>query len=56
MQIKWQLTKQEQIEIMEWVAGIGPITPAVKEATIRYGVTFGAALITRNASDGFLRN
>lgn len=56
MLIKWKQTQQEKIEVAEWVAGTGPITPAVQDATIRFGVTFGAALITRKWSDGFPLN
>lgn len=56
MPIKWAQTRQEQIEVAEWVAGAGPVTQAVQEATRRYGVTFGAALITRKFSDAFRRN
>ena len=56
MPIKWAQTLQEQTEVAEWIAGIGLITPAVQDAILRYGITFGAALITRNRSDGFARN
>ncbi len=56
MPIKWSQTRQEQIEVAEWIAGTGPVTKAVQDATIRYGVTFGAALITRRYSDAYTRN
>ncbi len=56
MVIKFTQTLQEQTEVAEWIAGIGPVTKAVQDATVRYGVTFGAALITRGYSDGYERN
>lgn len=56
MPIKWAQTRQQQTEVAEWIAGFGPVTPAVQDATMRFGVTFGAALITRKFSDGFLQN
>jgi hypothetical protein len=56
MPIKWPQTRQDAIEVAEWIAGTGPVTRAVQEATVRYGVTFGAALITRKHSEGFARN
>ena len=56
MPIKWPQTRQDQIEVAEWMAGTGPITPAVQDATFRYGITFGAALITRKWSDGYRYN
>ena len=56
MPIKWAQTRQEAIEVAEWLAGKGPVTSAVQDATVRYGVTFGAALITRKYSDGFEHN
>jgi hypothetical protein len=56
MPIKWAQTRQEQTEVAEWIAGTGPVTQAVQDATIRFGVTFAAALITRKHSDQFRRN
>lgn len=56
MSIKWSQTLQEKIEVAEWIAGIGPVTRAVQDATMRFGITFGAALITRRYSDGYARN
>lgn len=56
MPIKWKQTLQEKIEVAEWIAGTGPITQAVQDATIRFGITFGAALITRRYSDAYQRN
>lgn len=56
MPIKWAQTMQEKTEVAEWIAGTGPITRAVQDATVRFGVTFGAALITRKWSDGFSLN
>ena len=56
MQIKFEQTRQEEIEVAEWLAGIGPVTSAVQDATTRFGITFGAALITRKYSDGYVRN
>jgi len=56
MPIKWSQSRQDQIEVAEWMAGTGPVTAAVQDATLRYGVTFGAALITRKWSDGFKNN
>jgi hypothetical protein len=56
MPIKWAQTLQEKIEVAEWTAGFGPVTAAVRDAWLRTGLTFGAALITREASDAYLRN
>lgn len=56
MHIKWQQTRQEQTEVAEWISGKGPVTKAVQDATTRYGITFGAALITRRYSDGYKTN
>ena len=56
MPIKWSQTLQEKTEVAEWVAGTGPVTKAVQDATTRFGVTFGAALITRKYSNGFSLN
>ena len=56
MKIKYKMSRQDEIEVAEWIAGKGPVTPAVQEATRRYGLTFGAAIITREASDGFSKN
>ena len=56
MPIKWSQTLQEKIEVAEWIAGTGPVTQAVQDATIRFGVTFGAALITRKYSAAFKNN
>ena len=56
MPIKWPQTEQEKIEVAEYLAGIGPVTAAVVDATTRYGLTFGAALITRRYSDGCRNN
>ncbi len=56
MPIKWSQTLQEKTEVAEWIAGIGPVTKAVQDATVRFGVTFGAALITRRYSDAYSRN
>lgn len=54
--IKWEQTRQEKIEVAEWIAGTGPVTEAVQDATRRFGLTFGAALITRRFSDGYKTN
>ncbi len=54
--IKWQQTEQEKIEVALWVAGKGDVTPAVQDALTRNSLTFGAALITREVSDGYRRN
>lgn len=56
MPIKWAQTRQEATEVAEWVAGKGPVTKAVQDATLRFGLTFGAALITRQYSGAFSRN
>jgi hypothetical protein len=56
MQVKFKQTREQQTEIMLWQAGKGPITPAVRDALTRNGLTFGAALITREVSDGYRRN
>lgn len=56
MPIKFPQTKEQQIEVMLWVAGTGPVTAAVRDAWTRNGLTFGAALITRRYSDGYARN
>ncbi len=56
MPIKWAQTLQEKTEVAEWVASTGPVTRAVQDATMRYGVTFGAALIMRGMSDNFRGN
>ena len=56
MPIKWAQTKEEQIQVAEWLAGCGPVTSAVVDAVVRQRITFGAALITRKFSDGYRRN
>lgn len=56
MPIVWKQTRQEKIEVAEWVAGIGEHTKAVSDAITRNGLTFGAALTTRKFSHNFLRN
>ena len=56
MPVKWPQTEQEKIEVAEYLAGTGPVTKAVVEATVRYGLSFAAALITRRYSDGYRRN
>lgn len=56
MPIRWQQTIQQKIEIALWIAGRGPVTPAVTDAWMRNGVTFGIALITRKMSHTYLRN
>lgn len=56
MPIKFSQTREQQIEVMLWVAGKGPVTSAVRDAWTRNGLTFGAALITRRYSDGYARN
>lgn len=56
MPIKWAQTEQEKIEIALWVGGQGDATPLVRAAITRTGLTLGAALITREASDGFRWN
>lgn len=56
MPIKWAQTMQEKTEVAEWIAGTGPITRAVQDATVRFGVTFGAALITRKYSEAYQSN
>lgn len=56
MQIKFEQTREQQIEVAEWLAGSGPFTPAVHDAVVRNGLTFGAALITRQASETFRNN
>lgn len=56
MQIKFEQTRQAQIEVAEWIAGIGEVTAAVRDAWLRNGLTFGAALITRQVSGTFRNN
>ncbi len=56
MPIKWAQTLQEKTEVAEWIAGKGPVTKAVQDASVRFGLTFGAALITRRYSDAYARN
>lgn len=49
-------TKADKIEVMLWLGGQGPLTPAVHRRIERNGITFGAALITRSYSDGYTKN
>jgi hypothetical protein len=56
MQVKFAQTLQQKTEVALWIAGKGPVTPAVKDVLLRCGLTFGAALITREVSDGYKRN
>lgn len=56
MQIKFEQTETQKIEVALWIAGKGPATPAVHNLLLRCGLTFGAALITREVSDGYRRN
>lgn len=56
MPIKWQQTKQEQLEVMQYFTGQGPETKAVRDATFRYKLTFGVAMITREFWHTFALN
>jgi hypothetical protein len=41
-------TREEKQEVMLWLSGQGPVTPAVQRKILVNGITFGVALITRN--------
>ena len=56
MPIVWKQTKEQKIEVMQWIAGVGEHTAAVSDAIMRNGLTFGAALVTRKFSDSFNKN
>ena len=56
MQVKFEQTRQQQIEVALWLAGTGEVTPAVHDAITRNSLSFAAALITREKSDAYLRN
>lgn len=56
MQVKFEQTREQQIEVALWIAGTGDVTPAVRDAWNRNSLSFAAALISREMSDAFCRN
>lgn len=51
MPVLFEQTRQEKLEVMLWIGGQGPETPAVRKAIVRMYLTFGIALITRSAEN-----
>ena len=49
-------TQQEKLEVALWLGGQGDVTAAVQRRITRYGLTFGAALITREMRETYRWN